>query len=92
MRVSARVSRVAAPSSSAGANWLFSETVAGATASPNLYSLIETAKANGIEPRAYLEHLVTHLPSAATVDHFEALLPWNVKRQPSDHEARASRS
>ncbi|MGC8536816.1 MAG: IS66 family transposase, partial [Rhizomicrobium sp.] len=59
--------------------WLFCDTQAGAGASARLYSLVETAKANGIEPHAYLTHLFTHLPSASTVEHFEALLPWNVK-------------
>jgi len=34
-------------------NWLFSASPKGATASANLYSLIETAKANGLEPYAY---------------------------------------
>lgn len=60
-------------------NWLFSDTVAGATASANLYSLIETAKANGLEPHAYLTHLYAELPRAPTVEAIEALLPWNVK-------------
>ena len=35
-------------------NWLFCDTVAGANASAGLYSLIETAEANGIEPCGYL--------------------------------------
>jgi len=35
-------------------NWLFSDTVRGAQSSANLYSLIETAKANGLAPYAYL--------------------------------------
>ena len=39
----------------------------------------EELQANGVEPHAYLTHLFTHLPSASTVEHFEALLPWNVK-------------
>lgn len=56
-------------------NWLFCDTVAGAYASANLYSLIETAKANGIEPYAYLQKLFADLPAAATVDDIEALLP-----------------
>lgn len=56
-------------------NWLFCDSVAGANASANLYSLIETAKANGIEPYAYLKMLFTDLPNAATVDDVEALLP-----------------
>ena len=59
--------------------WLFSNTVKGAVASANLYSLVETSKANGIEPHAYLTHLFTRLPYAKTVEDFDALLPWNVK-------------
>ena len=60
-------------------NWLFSDTQAGADASARLYSLVESSKANGVEPHAYLTHLFTHLPAASTVEQFEALLPWNVK-------------
>jgi transposase len=56
-------------------NWLFSDSVKGVTASANLYSLIETAKANGLEPYAYLRYLFTELPKAQTVDAIEALLP-----------------
>ena len=59
-------------------NWLFSATVAGAHASANLYSLIETAKANGLEPYAYLRYLFTELPKADTVKVIEALLPYNL--------------
>jgi transposase len=61
-------------------NWLFSDTPRGADASARLYSLVETAKVNGIEPHAYLTHVFAELPKATTVDDFEALLPWNVKR------------
>lgn len=59
--------------------WLFSDTVKGAIASANLYSIVETARANGIEPHAYLSLLYQRLPHATTVEHFEALLPWQVK-------------
>lgn len=59
-------------------NWLFCDTVAGAQASANLYSLIETCKANGIEPYAYLVALFRQLPLAKTVEDFEALLPWRL--------------
>ncbi|HEU4603291.1 MAG TPA: IS66 family transposase, partial [Steroidobacteraceae bacterium] len=62
-------------------NWLFSDTQAGASASANLYSLIETAKANGIEPHAYLTHIFNALPHAARLEDFEALLPWNIKAE-----------
>lgn len=60
-------------------NWLFADTVRGAEASANLYSLIETAKANGLEPFAYLRHVFAELPRATTLADFEALLP---ARQP----------
>jgi hypothetical protein len=58
--------------------WLFSDTVAGAKASANLFSLVETCKSNGIEPHAYLLELFTRLPQLRSVVDFEAMLPWNV--------------
>jgi len=60
-------------------NWLFSQTTAGAAASARLYSLVESAKANGIEPHAYLSRLFAELPKATGAAHFEALLPWNIR-------------
>ena len=60
--------------------WLFSDTPAGARASAIHYSLIETAKANGLEPYEYLKQVLTALPYADTVDQVEALLPWNIKK------------
>jgi transposase len=59
-------------------NWLFSDTVAGAKCSANLYSLITTAKANGLEPYAYLRHVLTELPKATSVVDIEALLPARI--------------
>jgi len=58
-------------------NWLFSDTPKGATASAQIYSLIETAKANGHEPYAWLRHILERLPTAQNVEDYEALLPWN---------------
>ena len=48
-------------------------------ASANLFSIVETAKANGVEPHAYLSLLFAQLPYAKSVEDFETLLPWNVK-------------
>jgi len=59
-------------------NWLFADTVGGATASANLYSLMETAKANGIEPYQYLRALFAALPKATCLEDYEALLPWRI--------------
>jgi len=60
-------------------NWLFSASVKGAKASANLYSLIETAKANGLEPYAYLKRVFTELPNAENFDDIDRLLPCNFK-------------
>ena len=61
-------------------NWLFAGTPKGAEASAALYSLIETAKANGCEPYTYLRHIFERLPKASTLADYESLLPWNVDR------------
>jgi transposase len=58
--------------------WLFSDSVAGVKASANLYSLIETAKAHGLEPYAYLREVFAKLPAATTVEAIEAMLPGNL--------------
>ena len=60
-------------------NHLFSDTVSGAKASANLYSLIETAKANNLEPYQFLKRIFTELPKATTVEQIEALLPFKTK-------------
>lgn len=58
--------------------WLFADTPAGATASASCYSLVETAKANGLEPYAYIRYVLEHIGAADTLEKWEALLPWNV--------------
>ena len=59
--------------------WLFSDTPKGAEASAIYYSLIESAKANGLDPYAYLRQVLAQLPYADSVEKYEALLPWNIK-------------
>ncbi len=58
--------------------WLFADTTHGARASATCYSLIETAKANQLEPYAYIRYVLEHMGSAETLEEVEALLPWNV--------------
>jgi transposase len=57
-------------------NWLFSSSQSGAHASANLYSLIETAKANNLNPYEYLKRIFTKLPNIQSADDIENLLPW----------------
>lgn len=61
-------------------NWLFCDTPKGAEASAVVYTLVETAKANGLDPFRYLNYVLTNIrfcgqnPSNAELEEF---LPWN---------------
>jgi transposase len=59
-------------------NWLFSAHPNGAMASAALYSLIETAKANGLKPYYYLRYLFDRLPFAQTEEDYRKLLPQSI--------------
>jgi hypothetical protein len=54
------------------------DSVAGARASANLYGLIETAKANRIEPGRYLAYLFEVLPTVTEPEQLDVLLPQNI--------------
>ena len=59
-------------------NWLFCDTQDGAVASTEIFSLIETAKANGIDPSKYLNYLLEKRPNAdMSDDELEQLAPWS---------------
>lgn len=59
-------------------NWLFSDTPAGAAASMRVYSMVETAKANGLDALKYLTFLLEHRPSTEMSDkELEQLAPWS---------------
>ena len=60
-------------------NWLFCDTQAGANASVIVFTVLETAKANGLNPEAYLNHLLTVLPDRFAADpkpSVDDLMPW----------------
>jgi len=59
-------------------NWLFAGAPKGAEASATFFTLIETAKTNGLEPYAYLRYIFEKLPLVESTEDCEALLPWNV--------------
>ena len=59
-------------------NFLFSDSKDGAKSSAILYSVIETARANGHDPHQYLSVILTELPAVQTNDQIEGLLPWNI--------------
>ena len=59
-------------------NWLFAGSPDGARASATFFTLIETAKANGLEPYAYLRYIFEKLPLAQTEQDLKSLLPHNL--------------
>nr|WP_232070099.1 transposase [Kyrpidia spormannii] len=72
-------------------NWLFANTPKGAKASATVYSIVETAKENGLNPYEYLRYLFERLPNVDVNDTtvLDRLLPWSpelpesVRRRPS---------
>ena len=59
-------------------NWLFCDTQDGAVASTVVFSLVETAKANGIDPLRYLTYFLENRPNAdMSDDELEQLAPWS---------------
>ena len=65
-------------------NWLFSASPKGAEASATIYSIIETCKANGLEPYTYLTYLFEKLPNLDFKIHPELLqqfMPWSEEVQ-----------
>jgi transposase len=65
-------------------NWLFSQTAKGASASADMYSLVETAKANGLDVFDYLSWLFRQITAANhhfTDEFLEKLMPWSEQAQ-----------
>jgi len=74
-----RVENMIRPFTLGRKNWMFADTVRGANASAVAYSVIETAKANGLNPYQYLLYLFTVLPTILTKDpqaDLSKLFPW----------------
>ena len=64
-------------------NWLFANTPGGARSSATIYSLVETAKENGLNPLTYLTYLFERLPNInpKDPDAVDELLPWSAAVQ-----------
>jgi len=61
-------------------NWTFCGSPEGAKASACVYSLVETAKANGLNPYKYLEFILARLPgsnSKNSSSFLELMMPWD---------------
>lgn len=61
-------------------NWLFAGSPKGAAASAGIYTLLETARANGLTPMKYIKYILSDMPGSSFLEHPEYLddyLPWN---------------
>ena len=58
-------------------NWLFAGSDAGGDRAAAMYSLIGSAKLNGLDPQAYLRHVIERIADHP-VNRVDELLPWNV--------------
>ena len=60
-------------------NWLFCDTAKGDEASAVIYSMVESAKTNGVEPFAYLQRVLVELPYLGKLpshEELEVFMPW----------------
>ena len=62
-------------------NWLFNDTVEGAKAAAIYFSILETAKANGIEPYWYIRFLLEKMPELKTKEDFLPFIPQNIDKK-----------
>ena len=73
-------------------NWLFCDTPNGAQASAIVYTMVEMAKANGVNVYHYLTYLLEKLPDdRMSDDELELLVPWN-ETVKAEIERRANES
>ena len=63
-------------------NWLFSGSPDGARSSCMMYSLIESAKENGLNPQEYLRCVFERAPFCSSTDDWQKLMPWNIQIEP----------
>ena len=66
-------------------NFLFANTESGAQGSAVIYSIIETAKENNLDPYKYLTYIFSKAPNLKEDETIDILLPWNVPEECKSH-------
>jgi len=63
-------------------NWLFAGSRVGGERAAAIYSVIETAKLNGIEPQPYIADIIEKVASGWPASRWDELMPWNWTAEP----------
>jgi hypothetical protein len=64
-------------------NFLFLGSEAGSERAAILYTVLETAKLNRLDPEAYLADVINRMTSGHPINRLGELLPWNWQHQPA---------
>ena len=72
--------RAAKPVAIGRKNWMFAGSDDGGRRAAIAYTIIETAKMNGLDPEAYLHDIINRIADHP-IKRIDDLLPWNVKPQ-----------
>ena len=70
-------------------NYLFAGSDRGGESAAAIYSLIGTAKLNGIDPESYLRNVLSRI-AEHPINHIDELLPWNFAAEPTKDSSRAA--
>ena len=64
-------------------NWLFAGSQAGGERAAALYTVIETAKANGVDPQVYIADVMAKVAAGWPAARWDELMPWNWQAEPA---------
>ena len=70
-------------------NYLFAGSDRGGESAAAIYSLIGTAKLNGVDPESYLRNVLSHI-GEHPINRIEELLPWNLTQESTEDSSRAA--
>ncbi len=64
-------------------NWLFAGSKAGGERAPAIYTVIQTCKANGVDPEAYIADVIARIADDWPASRWDELMPWNWSLEPA---------
>jgi len=71
-------------------NWLFAGSPAGGTRAAAIYTVIETCKANGVDPQTYIANVTARIAGNWPAARWDELMPWNWKSSSTDALTQAA--